>query len=435
MRFLPWLSGLACLLAAPCLAAQKPADLARARPVLERQLRDPSAGNRQDALDELGKYRFPEAAQLALPLTADPDPRVRLTAFRTLAHLQEEPAVRAAMLKTLQAGISEQTRPLLVAVLGGTADAKTLLQSLNKSAKGQPVVLLHLLTMAEEISTWSDPAAVRVLERMTLLDAFPQTLGLRRAVVKGLLYIRLNEAVPVLIDLLGKLDGELAFQINDHLDKISGESFAFDAESARKWWQANREGYRYPSPTALPAPRVPRVEVDGASYYGMQIRARHMIFVMDISGSMAGARLQHAKKELVQAIQKLPSKSQFNLVFFNNKLHVWSPKLVEATPEAKKQAVYLIENLAAGGNTHTYDALRVALDLKVEHIYLLTDGQPTGGAIVQTDTILATIRPQNRLPGIAISTIGLAPGPDSGPFSKFLQSLADQNHGQYRKVE
>jgi hypothetical protein len=435
MRFLLWLSLTACLLTVPPLAAQKAADFARARPALERKLRDPSAGNRQDALDELAKFRFPEAVALALPLTADPDARVRLTAFRTLVQLQEEPAVRAAMLKTLQGSLSEQSRPLIVPMLGGSADSQSFLQFLNKTTKAQPAQLLHLLAMAEAVGAWSDPAAVRILQQLSQLDAFHKTLGLQRPVVKGLLYIRLNEAIPVLIELLGQLEGELQFQVNDHLNKISGENFAFDPAAARKWWLANQEGYRYPSPTALPPPRVPQTEDEGASYYGLRLRARQMIFVMDVSGSMAGPRLQNAKKELIQAIQRLPPKAQFNLVFFNNKLHVWSAKLVEATPEAKKQAVSLIENLSAGGNTHTYDALRAALELKVETIYLLTDGQPTGGLIVQTDGILTAIRTQNRLQASAIYTIGLSPGLETGTFSKFLQSLAEQNHGQYRKVE
>lgn len=435
MRFLLWLSLAAFLLAGTRLLAQKPADFARARPALERKLRDPSAGNRQDALDELAKYRFPEAIQLALPLTADPDPRVRLTALRTLVHLQEEAPVRTAMLKSIQTNITDQSRPLLIAVLGGTADGQGVLQSLNKATKNQPAILLQLLTAAEDVGSWSDPAAIRVLQHLTQLDAFPKTLGLRRAVVKGLLYIRLHEAVPVLIELLEHLEGELLFQVGEHLNKITGENFGFDPMAARKWWAAHQAGFRYPAPGSTPPARAPRLDDEGASYYGLRLRARQMIFVMDVSGSMAGLRLQNAKKELSQTIQKLPASTQFNLVFFNNKVHVWSPKLIEATPEAKKQAVALIDNLVAGGNTHTYDALRAALELQVEAIYLLTDGQPTGGTIVQTESILPAIRRQNRLQGSSIHSIGISPGPDVGVFSRFLQSLAEQNHGQFRKVE
>jgi len=170
-------------------------------------------------------------------------------------------------------------------------------------------------------------------------------------------------------------------------------------------------------------------------YYGIPIRAQRLVFVIDTSGSMAGPRLARAQKELVQAVNQLPVRAMFNIIVFNSTFAMWSPKPVPATDAVKKRATAFVAGLFAKGQTCTYDALKAALDLKVESIYVLTDGAPTNGAIVRPDAILAAVQAQNRLVGSSIHVIGIAPGPDEGIFNRFLQALAAQNHGQYRKIE
>src|SRR5262249_1278579 len=112
-----------------------------------------------------------------------------------------------------------------------------------------------------------------------------------------------------------------------------------------------------------------------------------------------------------------------------------SPRMVEATADAKKRAMIYISGLAARGSTHTYDALKTALDMKVESIYILTDGEPTGGQIVAPNAILAAIYTPNRLLGPSIHPIAIGPGRDGSMLSQFLQGLAEQNYGQYRKID
>jgi Mg-chelatase subunit ChlD len=167
----------------------------------------------------------------------------------------------------------------------------------------------------------------------------------------------------------------------------------------------------------------------------LPIRARRLVFIIDSSGSMAGPRMVNAHKELIQAVQKLPGSTEFNIVWFNNRVGAWSPRLVSATDDAKRKAAAFVGSLVPAGSTWTYDALQAALNLKEESIYLLTDGQPTGGQLVAPDAIVAAVRRQNLLQGTSIHTIGIDTGSDESPFSRFLKSLAEQNHGQFRKVE
>src|SRR5262249_28615335 len=247
------------------------------------------------------------------------------------------------------------------------------------------------------------------------------------AVAKALMDIPLKETVPVLIDSMASGEGELVAPIGDFLNKITGQTYSTDVTAWRSWWQRNGETFNYPPPTvtsSVPAANEMRMGRDVPRYYGMPITARRLIFVIDVSGSMAGLKIMQAKKELMQAIQKLPPKTEFNMIAFSSKVHVWSPRLVEASDEAKKRALAYVYSLPVGGETATYDALVVALEMRVESIYLLTDGEPTRGKIVRPEAIAAAIRMQNRLQGTSINTIGIGTGPDFTIFSRFLQALA-----------
>ncbi len=418
------------LVAGASLTAQN-ADFTRLAPAFERKLRDPNAVNRADALEELRRFPTAKAVPLVLLGTRDGDVRVRQAAMQTLVQMQTDAGARAWMLKAVGKDTADDFGPLVVALLAGADGADELLASLDKLFKTNPARMAAMFGPAEELAAWSDPAAVRALSRLTELHAFPTTRGLQRAVVKSLIAVRDRTAVRGLIEILARIDGELRYQVLEHLRRATGQPLGAQPLAWEEWWVKNEETYRYP----VKLPPAPRVEEDGASYYGLPIRARRIAFVIDNSGSMVGKRLADAKKELLQALSKLPAETEFNIVVFNTKVWTWSARLVPATDDAKRKATVFVSNLVGGGNTSTYDALQTAMALKVETIYLLTDGEPTSGQVVKPPAIAAAIGKQNVLPSITIHTIGLSPGPDTSVFSRFLQVLADQNHGQYRKVD
>jgi uncharacterized protein YegL len=171
------------------------------------------------------------------------------------------------------------------------------------------------------------------------------------------------------------------------------------------------------------------------SYYGIPINAKKVIFIIDTSGSMKGQRIINARKELIRTIDELPTSTSFNLVGFNSELSVWNSKLVTASPEVKTKATKWINQQDPEGATFTYDALKATLDQQPEAVYLLTDGEPTGGTFVAPDAILDAIRQTNRYRRTTIHVIGVNPGPEDGVFSQFMKNLAAQNWGQYRRVD
>jgi hypothetical protein len=434
MRLAQWVS-LACfLIAVSILSADDPADFARARPALERRLRDKSAAARIAALDDLRRFPLVDAARLALPLTRDAEASVRAAAVGALAQQQADAKVRSWMFESLRKDLAEWNGIFPAVLLSAEDEPRDVLDLLDKTLKARPAKLAIMLPGIAEVGGWHDSAAVRSLRRFTQLACFPKSLSLERWVALAAIGICHNDAVPLLIDLTAKLEGEVQFEVGSHLNLITGQRHGVDAKAWQEWWRTNAATFRYPTPDALAQARK-KAEEGGPSYYGIPLRARRLVFVIDTSGSMRGERLAAAQKELVQAIDNLTAEAQFNILVFDSKLAIWSQKLVTATPDNKKRAASFVNNLIASGNTCTYDALRAALEMKVESVYVLTDGAPTNGQIVRLDLILAAVQAQNRLVGSSINVIGIAPGPDNGIFSLFLKALAADNHGQYRKVE
>jgi uncharacterized protein YegL len=171
------------------------------------------------------------------------------------------------------------------------------------------------------------------------------------------------------------------------------------------------------------------------SYYGLSLQARRIVFVLDISGSMNGPRLQAAKDELVNTIEGLANDVSFSIVVYNNAVMVWQRSLTAASPGAKRAAAQFVHTRRAAGHTAAYDALEAAFQFDAEAIYFLSDGAPNAGKIVRPDDIVAAVRQANRSRRISVYTIGIAPGSPDGPCDLFLKTLAEQNFGVYRRVD
>ena len=83
---------------------------------------------------------------------------------------------------------------------------------------------------------------------------------------------------------------------------------------------------------------------------------RSAVLVMDLSGSMAGARIAAARVAATSYVQSLPSDVRIGLVTFSDAVHV----LVAPTTN-RSAVVGAIGGLQAGGNTALYDALGQAI--------------------------------------------------------------------------
>ena len=144
-------------------------------------------------------------------------------------------------------------------------------------------------------------------------------------------------------------------------------------------------------------------------------------------------RLERAQGELIAAVNGLDEQVEFGILVFDEQVRAWRDNLVEATDENKRSAIRFVERLAAGSSTNTYAALRKSLDFdpQLEAIFILTDGKPTTGQIVDHPTILMDILRRNEVNNITINAIAVAVEP---LMATFLQNLTEPSNGEFKEV-
>lgn len=121
--------------------------------------------------------------------------------------------------------------------------------------------------------------------------------------------------------------------------------------------------------------------------------ARDLTFVMDISGSMSGGKMEQARTALRQALSDLRPTDRFRLIAFSSGVREfregWSP----VTPAMLTAARRFIDGLSATGGTNIAGALDAALSAtssatRMSLIFFVTDGLPSVGE-QQPDRIAA----------------------------------------------
>ncbi len=114
---------------------------------------------------------------------------------------------------------------------------------------------------------------------------------------------------------------------------------------------------------------------------------KDVVFVLDTSGSMAGAKLEQAKKAMAFCVENLNDNDRFEVLRFATEVEPLFNNLRDASKENRSQAQKFIETLKPIGGTAIDDALKKAVALRPENgtrpyvIVFLTDGRPTVGNI------------------------------------------------------
>ena len=120
---------------------------------------------------------------------------------------------------------------------------------------------------------------------------------------------------------------------------------------------------------AEPAKRVSSAELPPREY----------LFVLDVSGSMAGFPLDTARTLMTRLIDDLKPEDAFNILYFAGGSEVMAPAPLKATPENKAQAKAMLGNISGNGGTELLPALHRALsmprtELSSRSVVLITDG-------------------------------------------------------------
>ncbi|XP_051035319.1 LOW QUALITY PROTEIN: inter-alpha-trypsin inhibitor heavy chain H6 [Phodopus roborovskii] len=171
---------------------------------------------------------------------------------------------------------------------------------------------------------------------------------------------------------------------------------------------------------------------------------KNVVFVIDVSGSMFGTKLQQTKKAMNTILSDMQDSDYFNIISFSDKVNIWKAEgSIQATVQNIHSAKNYLSQMEAGGWTDINAALLTAASVlnhsnqepgkgrgvgQIALIMFLTDGEPTAG-VTTPSAILSNIR---QALGHRVSLFSLAFG-DDADFS-LLRRLSLENRGEAKRI-
>lgn len=156
--------------------------------------------------------------------------------------------------------------------------------------------------------------------------------------------------------------------------------------------------------------------------------AREVVFILDISGSMAGTSIVQAKKAMGLALARLQPVDRFNLIVFNQEARALFTNSKPAERGNIQKALGYIRALKADGGTEMKDALLLALDGKHHHRRIRQVVFITDGAVGNEDALFGII--EKRLGDSRLFTVGIG----SAPNSYFMTRAARVGRGTFTYI-
>jgi Ca-activated chloride channel homolog len=108
-------------------------------------------------------------------------------------------------------------------------------------------------------------------------------------------------------------------------------------------------------------------------------------FVLDVSGSMQGRKIQSQARAVARALGELRPADRFRIVAFASNARELTQGWTPATPANVAAAARTVEGLQAGGSTNLYEGVGLALkgldDDRATSVLLVTDGVTNTGVV------------------------------------------------------
>ncbi|MFL0810872.1 MAG: marine proteobacterial sortase target protein [Agarilytica sp.] len=156
---------------------------------------------------------------------------------------------------------------------------------------------------------------------------------------------------------------------------------------------------------------------------------RDVMFIIDTSGSMAGASIKQAKSSLIKALTRLHERDRFNIIEFDSNFTALFPELKSATNHNINDAKRWAKKLHADGGTEMLPAFNAALlqlhessrdSHNLQQTIFITDG-----AVSNEVQLFKTIR--NQIGDSRLFTVGIG----SAPNSFFMRKAAEFGRGTF----
>merc|ERR1712020_276643 len=160
---------------------------------------------------------------------------------------------------------------------------------------------------------------------------------------------------------------------------------------------------------------------------------KHAVFILDISGSMYGDKLQQLKDAMFTVLDDMKPEDFFNIITFSTSVNNWSPSgitnegdqlAIPATKENKKKAISHVLDLEADGGTNINSAMLTGLELAKEvlrseslpqgvasMLVFLSDGEATEGE-TSGKSIKANVAAANSDTELPIFSVAFGSGAD-----------------------
>jgi hypothetical protein len=156
------------------------------------------------------------------------------------------------------------------------------------------------------------------------------------------------------------------------------------------------------------------------SFFGLRARGKFFVFVIDCSGSMGDGRLMRAKAELRRTITQMRFPQKFLVIFYNDETQVMPggvPRGADYSGVAALDA--WLSRIDADGGTQPRGAMRLALGLQPDAVFLLSDGEFPRGTVEE-------IMARNQKP-TPVHCIDLG----NGKGTEDLRRIAEHSGGRY----
>ncbi|XP_058023811.1 inter-alpha-trypsin inhibitor heavy chain H3-like [Ahaetulla prasina] len=168
---------------------------------------------------------------------------------------------------------------------------------------------------------------------------------------------------------------------------------------------------------------------------------KNVAFVIDVSGSMSGQKIQQAKEALTKIVEDLKEEDHFNIILFESSVSTWKDSLIQATPENVNQSKEFIHQINAWGGTNFNDGLLTGIGMlnkghelksvperSASLVIMLSDGEANVGV---TNPRLIQENAKNATKGkYPIYNLGFGYDVDYA----FLERIATENHGVARRI-
>ncbi|HVG94949.1 MAG TPA: VWA domain-containing protein [Planctomycetota bacterium] len=321
-----------------------------------------------------------------------------------------------------------------------------------------PAAAAALREVSEDVRLDPRPRVVALAARVdrgdehTVADAIARlddpAWSVEAAAIEALRVLHDREAVEPLIAFLGRDGiGRLREDAHRALRSLTGEAHGPYREPWETWWREAKATFELPRrATATRALLAPR---QGVTFYGITTFSQRVVFVLDVSQSMTElspapgkrppeARIEAARRELAAAVAALDDSARLAVLTFEEGVRAFETAIVAADRATRERAIAWARSQDPHGPTNLHAALEEAFRLAAggvaekvptagaDTIFLLTDGEPTAGAVREPDAIVAAVKRWHRASRVVVHCVGLGSHDVA-----LLAAIASATGGQY----